>query len=124
MQPSEEGDTVSNRATEQVAIDLVMQLERTAGRIPRDTRFTGEPYDISSPPRKIEVKAFGKSARGQALPLEDRQVRAAKADPENFFVYVVDNINAGFTAMAVRAVHGVQLAALIDRTKPVLTYWP
>jgi len=32
-------------------------------------------------PRKIEVKAYGGSARGAPVPLEQRQVDAARADP-------------------------------------------
>jgi len=48
--------------------------------------WQGFPYDVSSPPRMIEIKAFGGSARGAPIPLEDRQVKAAREDPENFYV--------------------------------------
>ena len=51
----------SNKAKEDAAIAWVMDLERAAGREPRDTRYTGAPADIESPPRLIEVKSFGTS---------------------------------------------------------------
>jgi hypothetical protein len=60
-----------------------------------------------------------------AIPPEDRQVKAARADPENFFVYVVDNVaRADEGRMRVRVIHGDVLAEILDRSKPVLTYWP
>jgi hypothetical protein len=71
---------VVNHEVERVAIEYVMQLERAAGRCPEDVHLRGVPYDISSPPRKIEVKAFSKSARGEAVPLEQRQFQAANED--------------------------------------------
>ena len=72
-----------------------MQLERAAVRKPEDVTRKGAPFDISSPPRKIEVKAFGGSARGAPVPLEDRQVAEARSDPANFYLYVVDNVTTG-----------------------------
>jgi hypothetical protein len=80
---------------ERIAIELVMQLERDAGREPVDVHNRGTPYDIASPPRKIEVKAVSGSARGAPVPLEQRQFQAALDDPENYYVYVVDNIASG-----------------------------
>jgi hypothetical protein len=94
---------LANAETERAGIEYVVKLERDAGRQPEDVHVRGFPFDVSSPPRKIEVKAFGGSARGAAIPLEDRQVKAAREDPENFYVYVVDNIAAGDQAkIAVR----------------------
>jgi hypothetical protein len=86
-------DALTNAETERVAIEYVMALERKAGRQPEDVRRKGMPFDISSPPRKIEVKSFGRSARGDVIALEDRQYQAARADPENFYIYVVDNVS-------------------------------
>jgi hypothetical protein len=67
-------DLVGNRAVEDAAIAWVMEFERAAGRNPRDTRHRGAAADIESPPRLIEVKAFGKTNRGFGLWLETRQV--------------------------------------------------
>lgn len=117
-------EPLTNLEVERLALERVMQLERQAGRDPVDVHLKGEPFDIRSAPRKIEVKAFGGSARGAALPLEDRQVEAWRADPAQFYVYVVDHVRAGADAMTVRVVHGKMLAAMIDRSKPVATYWP
>ena len=73
----------------------------------------------------MEVKAFGGPAPGCSIPLEGRQVKAARQDPENFYVYVVDNIAAGGQAkIAVRALHGLVLSTMLDRTTPQITYWP
>jgi Protein NO VEIN, C-terminal len=102
-----------------------MQIERAAGREPEDVHLRGLPYDVSCPPRKIEVKAFGGSARGAQVPLEQRQVTEALADPENYYVYVVDNVaRADHGEMALRVLHGQTLRAMIERTTPHVTYWP
>jgi hypothetical protein len=116
---------MGNSETERVAIQHVLELERQSGRTPVDVHLDRLPYDISSPPRKIEVKAFGGSARGAAIPLEDRQVQAANQDPDNFYVYVVDNVaQADRGLMEVRVIHGVALRTLLARAKPQITYWP
>lgn len=87
-------ELTSNRGVENAAIAWVIELERAAGRDPRDTRGTGAAGDVSSPPRTIEVKAYGMSARGEDLWLEPTQVEHALVDPE-FYVYVVDNVRRG-----------------------------
>jgi hypothetical protein len=116
---------VSNSETERIATEFVMARERAAGREPMDVRLAGYPRDVISPPRKIEVKAFGGSARGAAVPLEERQVKAAQDDPDNFYVYVVDNVaRADQGEMAVRILHGAVLRAMIERATPQVTYWP
>jgi hypothetical protein len=71
----------SNKAIEDAAIAWVMELELAAGRQPRDTRYTGGPADIDSPPRLIEVKSFGTSNHGNDLLMEVRQVEEAGATP-------------------------------------------
>jgi hypothetical protein len=102
-----------------------MELECAADRVPEDVHLKGLPYDVSSPPRKIEVKAFGGSARGAPVPLEDRQVQEANDDPANFYLYVVDNVTrADEGLMRVRVIHGPLLREMLARTKPQLTYWP
>src|SRR5215207_1041916 len=101
---------MSNSETERLAIECVMTLERNAGRRPEDVRLRRVPYDVSSPPRKIEVKSFGASARGAAVPLEESQITAAREDPANFYVYVVDNVaGADREEMSVRVLHGDML---------------
>lgn len=84
-----------NRVIETAALSWVMELERAAGREPTDRRAErGFPGDLESPPRTIEIKAVGGDARGADLPLEERQVNAAGADPE-FYLYLVDNVAQG-----------------------------
>ena len=77
---------MANSEVERVAIEHVMALERAAGRRPEDLHTQGKPYDIESPPRKIEVKAFGGSARGAPIPLEERQFQGAREDPDHYYV--------------------------------------
>ncbi|MET9555140.1 DUF3883 domain-containing protein [Streptomyces sp. NPDC006645] len=116
---------MGNQETELAAIGHVMALERAAGREPKDVRTSGLPYDVESPPRMIEVKAFSRSARSEALPLEHRQVEAFKANPEHYYLYVVDNLaGRDGAATGVRIVHGDELRAMIERTRPQITYWP
>jgi len=71
------GDRVAeltgNKAIEDAAIKWVVELERAAGRLAEDTRYTGSAGDVESPPRVIEVKAAGRTCRGNDLWLETRQ---------------------------------------------------
>ena len=115
---------MANSETERRAVEFVMQLERAAGRVPEDVTRKGAPFDVSSPPRKIEVKAR-RSARGAPVPLESRQVAEARSDPANFYLYVVDNVTTGDgSEIAVRVIHGDLLSAMVERTTPHVTYWP
>lgn len=107
-----------NHAIENAAIAWVMELERNAGRQPEDTRYSGAPADIESPPRLIEIKAVGKeSCRGEFLWLETRQVDEARSNP-NFYVYVVENVRQGDPDRFVLKVYGgEQLQRLMARAK-------
>jgi len=116
-----------NKAIEAAAIDWIMSLERAAGRTPQDTRYRGAPADIESPPRTIEVKAFGKFNRGFGLWMETRQVEEARANP-NFYVYVVENVAQGDPAnFTLKVLGGTHLRRLLDRAKERTYYevpWP
>lgn len=115
---------MGNSEIENVAIEHVLRLVRQAGRTPEDVHLRGLPFDISSPPRMIEVKAFGGSARGAAVPLEDRQVEAATQYPDSFYLYVVDNVaKADLGAVQVRVIQGEALRELLARSKPHITHW-
>lgn len=82
-------EITGNRAVEDAAIAFVLARETANGRTARDVRGTGAAGDVDSPPRTIEVKAFGRSARGTDLWLEVRQVDEARRNPD-FYVYVVE----------------------------------
>ena len=118
---------VGNKAVEEAAIAWVMELERAAGRAPRDSRHAGEAADIASPPRVIEVKAYGKTNRGFGLWLETRQVDEARRNPD-FYVYVVENVRQGDpTLFTLKVLGGALLARLIERAKERRYYevpWP
>lgn len=118
---------MSNKKTEDFAVDVVMQIERREGREPVDVRRAGASWDVSSPPRNIEVKAFGGSARGEPIPIEKRQAEAALADPASFYLYVVDNVALAMTVadeVGVRVIPGEAVLEMIKRTTPSVTYWP
>ncbi|MGE4029025.1 MAG: DUF3883 domain-containing protein [Thermoleophilia bacterium] len=107
----------SNKAVEDAAIAWVMELERSAGREPVDTRYRGAPADIESPPLLIEVKAFGKSNRGFGLWLEVRQVEEARRNPR-FAVYVVENVRQGDPNLfTLKVLAGERLSRLLERAK-------
>lgn len=116
-----------NKAIEDAAIAWVMELERAAGREPRDTRHRGAPADVESPPRIIEIKAFGKSNRGYDLWLEVRQVEEARKNPY-FYVYVVENIRQGDPSLfTLKVLGGDRLRRLLERAKEQRYYtvpWP
>jgi hypothetical protein len=107
-----------NKAVEDEAIAWVMGLERRAGRDPRDTRHDAQnPADLISPPRVIEVKAFGASARGNDLSLETNQVDEARGNP-NFFLYVVEDVRQGDPdRFTLKVLGGTRLRRLLDRAK-------
>jgi hypothetical protein len=75
----------------------------------------------------IEVKAYGRSARGQALPIEERQAAAIREHTEDYFVYVVDDVLTALSGSgdaAVRVLPGSRLVEMLERTRPSITYWP
>jgi hypothetical protein len=117
----------SNRAVEDAAIEYVVALERAHGRQPRDVRFTRSPVDIESPPRLIEVKAVGASARGYELPFEVTQYKAALGNPD-FYLYVVDNVRQGDPGQfQLRVLGGDRLQGMLARAKEFRAYtvpWP
>ena len=104
-----------------------MDLERKAGRSPVDTRYRGAPADIESPPRLIEVKAFGTTNRGFELWLETRQVDEARIN-SNFYVYAVENVRQGNPALfRLKVLDNVHLLRLLEKAKPQSYYlvpWP
>lgn len=51
----------TNKEIEDAAVGWVIEIEKQAGRMARDTRYSGNAADISSPPRSIEIKAYGGS---------------------------------------------------------------
>jgi hypothetical protein len=120
-------ELTSNKAVEDAAVAWVMELEQEAGRNPQDTRYRRAAGDIESPPRVIEVKAYGRSARGEDLLLEARQVEEARYN-ENFYVYVVENVRQGDPArFQLRVLDSEYLRALLDRAKEQRYYavpWP
>jgi len=120
-------EIIGNKAIESAALEWVLDLERAAGRQPVDARFTGAPGDIASPPRVIELKAFGKSARGNDLWLETRQLEEARNNP-NFYLYIAENIRQGDRAQfTLRVLGGERLHALLRRAKEQHYYtvpWP
>jgi hypothetical protein len=110
-------ELLGNRAIEEAAVAWVMQLELAAGREPRDTRHRGAPADIESPPRLIEVKAYGKTCRGEDLWLEVRQVDEARVNP-SFYLYVVENVRQGDPAyFRLKILGGERLQRLLGRAK-------
>ena len=55
-------ELVGTKRSSQRRLRGLWDFEQAAGRQPRDARYQGAPGDIDSPPRVIEVKAFGKSS--------------------------------------------------------------
>ena len=107
-----------NKAVEDAAVAWVIELERQAGRKPVDTRYDSRaPGDLESPPRTIEVKAFGKSNRGYDLWLEVAQVEGARRNP-NFYLYIVQNVGQGDPRrFTLKVLGGAHLQRLLERDK-------
>lgn len=120
-------EIIGNRGIDDAAIAWVSDLERSAGRAPRDARHAGAAGDIESPPRVIEVKAFGKSCRGEDLWLETRQVEEGRRNPD-FFLYIVENVRQGDPALfTLKVLNGERLHRLLGRAREQRYYtvpWP
>lgn len=111
------GELTTNKAIEDAAIKWVVEQERAAGRLAEDTRFQRSAGDIESPPRVIEVKAKGRSHRGEDIWLEPRQAEEAERNPD-FFVYVVENVRQGDPAFfTLRVLGGTDLRRLLERKR-------
>ena len=108
------GTGMSNRQIEDVAIRLVLERERSAGRSAVDARNRTALADIEGD-LIIEVKAFGGTARGSDLWLESRQVQAALDDPTRFHLVVIEHIRSGVPRIL--DIHGERLTALLDRRR-------
>ena len=105
----------TNKEIEDAAVGWVIDVEKQAGRMARDTRYSGGAADISSPPRSIEIKAYGGSARGQELWLEACQFDAARRDAD-FWLYLVENVRQGDPAQfRLVQIGGEELAGLLRR---------
>lgn len=105
----------TNKEIEDAAVSWVIEVEKQAGRMAVDTRYSGAAGDVSSPPRSIEVKAYGGSARGQELWLEPRQFDAAQTDAD-FWLYIVENVRQGDSAQfRLLQIGGGELDTLLRR---------
>lgn len=105
---------MTNRQVEDIAIQLVLDREQAVGRSAVDTRGKGALADIEGD-WLIEVKAYGRSARGADLWLETRQVQAALAEPDRFHLVLVEDIRSGQPRII--DIHGEQLTRLLDRRR-------
>ncbi len=117
----------TNSEIENAAIACVIAREHAAGRQAVDVRYRGEPADIRSPPRHIEVKAYGTTVRGYELWLEAGQVEEARQNPE-FYVYVVENVRQGdHRSFTLKVLGSPHLQQLLQRAKEQHDYtvaWP
>jgi hypothetical protein len=108
---------VTNRQVEDAAIAHVLRMEEAAERTAADTRGSGALADIEGD-RLIEVKAYGRSARGSDLWLEPRQVEAAQADPLRFHLMIVENVRQGDPAgFQVLDITGDLLVRMLERKR-------
>lgn len=107
-----------NKAIEDAAVQWVLSLERSAGRNSIDTRYIAQaPGDLDSPPRTIEIKAFGTSSRGSDLWMEVAQVEEARRNP-NFYIYIVENVRQGDPSkFTIKVLGGELLAQLLAKAK-------
>ena len=98
----------------------VIAYEAEHGRVARDTRGRGAAGDlVSDDGRVIEVKAYGRTARGMDLWLETGQFDEARSDPVGFHVFVVDNVKQGNPNLfGFIDLQGHVLARLLQRARP------
>lgn len=104
------------------AIHWVMTLERAAGRAPKEAGSL-DIADLSSPPRTIEVKAVrGPRPAMPFLRLTEREVEAAKSDP-NFYLYVVEDTEVdGPERFSLKVFGGASLSELLESARRRVWY--
>lgn len=109
---------------EDAAIAFVIAQEAHDCREAKDTRHDPAALtDLVSGDRLIEVKAAGTSSRGYDLWLEPRQYDAAMADPDHFWLYLVENVRQGDPAkFRLLRIGAKRLAELLSNAKPQ-RYW-
>ena len=83
------------RALEEAAIAFVLEQEAAQGRLARDVRGTRTAGDVVSGDRTVEVRAFATTVRGEDLWLEARLYDMARAHPDRFWLYVVEDVGQG-----------------------------
>src|SRR4051812_22548936 len=88
-------DRADRRAAEDAAIAFVIEQEAAEGRAARDVRGTPTPGDVASADRTVEVRAFATPVRGEDVWLEPRLYDMARAHPDRFWFYVVENVGQG-----------------------------
>lgn len=110
-------ELVTNRQIEDAAIAHVLRMEEAAERTAVDTRGSSAMADIEGD-RLIEVKAYGRSARGSDLWLEPRQVEAAQTDPLRFHLMIVENVRQGDPeGFRVLDITGELLVGMLERKR-------
>ncbi|MGY1743100.1 MULTISPECIES: protein NO VEIN domain-containing protein [unclassified Blastococcus] len=82
-------------AVQDAAIAFVLAQEAAAGRAARDVRGSRTPGDVVSGDRTVEVRAVPGSVRGEDVWLESRLYDMARAHPDRFWFYVVENTGQG-----------------------------
>jgi len=108
----------TNVEIENAAIEFVIEQERLEKRTARDTRHQGAVADVESDDRIIEVKAAGTTSRGFEVWLEPNQYEAAKAQPDHFWLYLVENVRQGDPSkFRLLRFGGDRLTALLSKAK-------
>jgi len=81
---------------EDAAIAFVIEQEAAAGRTARDIRGRRlAAGHVESGERIVEVVAVATTLYGRELWLEPHQYEAARAHPDRFWLYVVENVGQG-----------------------------
>ena len=88
-------DLAGHTAVLDAAIAFVIEQEATEGRAARDVRGSRAPGDVVSGDRTVEVRAFATPVRGEDVWLEARLYDMARAHPDRFWFYVVENVGQG-----------------------------
>ena len=110
----------TNVEIENAAVAFVIAREKDEGRTTaHDTRHKGAVADVESDERVIEVKAAGTTSRGFEVWLEPNQYDAARADPDRFWLYLVENVRQGDPSkFRLLRFGGATLQGLLVKAKP------
>jgi hypothetical protein len=105
---------LSHKAIETRALEWVADLERRAGRVPQIQAGTDMGIDISSPPRRIEVK--GSAMTPRRVFVTDNEITVGSALPD-YYIYVVENLTKSTEHYRLRVLPGPEALARVEGSR-------
>ncbi|SEP19268.1 hypothetical protein [Trujillonella endophytica] len=109
------GSAADRRIVEDAAIAFVLEQEAVEGRLARDVRGTRALGDVVSGERIVEVRVFATPVRGQDVWLEPHLYETARAHPDRFWFYVVEDLGSDVARFRLLRLGGEPLQRMLEQ---------